>query len=582
MSSNKPVTRREAAAWRTLEMIHRGARRLRIASLLLAVLFMSANSVAIAQCEIAKLLASDGTPGDQFGTAVAIHGDTVIVGVPCKADAGHCSGAAYVYRRQGTVWAQEAKLTPLDHSTEDAFGFSVAIDGDVVAVGAVGKDFSEYVHAGAVYMFARVGGGWVQTDKLVAPDVYYQLRFGFAVDLSEETLLVGTPTKQDVRGADVGAGYVYRRTGLTWVHEATLVPSDARNKDEYFGGSVSIDGGVAIIGAAGKDNPLVWTGAAYVFTHTDAGWAQAAKLTASDSDIYDRFGTSVSISGDSVVIGSTGDRVAGGIEAGSAYVFQNSGGSWIEQAKLTASDGAHVDRFGNAVAIDGDDVIVGAFDADGQNVHSGAGYLYRRGDGAWREVAKLLALDGTPCVLLGYSASLDAGTAVLGAPSDRPECLTGGAYIFGVSATDCNANGVPDECDIRTGVSRDADANGIPDECEAGACCDLLTGGCTENIPPSACSGAHQSWTSGARCNDVLCEAVVGACCDHDPFGGCTDGLTRAECDCARCEWTEGALCDDVECPRESIPTVGAWGLAILSLLLLTGAKIRFGRIQQT
>ncbi|MFH1111049.1 MAG: hypothetical protein V1790_17905 [Planctomycetota bacterium] len=78
------------------------------------------------------------------------------------------------------------------------------------------------------------------------------------------------------------------------------------------------------------------------------------------------------------------------------------------------------------------------------------------------------------------------------------------------------------------------------------------------------------------------CEAVTGTCCDHDPFGGCTDGLTRAECNCGRCEWTEVALCDDVECPRDSIPTVGAWGLAILSLLLMTGAKVRFGRLQQT
>ena len=189
--------------------------------------------------------------------------------------------------------------------------------------------------------------------------------------------------------------------------------------------------------------------------------------------------------------------------------------------------------------------------------------------------------------------------------------------------TDCNSNAIPDECDILAGVSRDTDANGIPDECEAGgccdgstglcadevpmalctgderswsvntlcaelnplcggACCDLLTGGCTEIVLRSVCSGAHQSWTSGATCNDVACEAVAGACCDHDPFGGCTDGLTRAECNCGRCEWTKLALCDDVECLRESIPTVGAWGLAILTLLLLTGAKVRFGRIQQT
>jgi hypothetical protein len=190
---------------------------------------------------------------------------------------------------------------------------------------------------------------------------------------------------------------------------------------------------------------------------------------------------------------------------------------------------------------------------------------------------------------------------------------------------DCNSNAIPDDCDIAGGISPDADSNGIPDECESGACCDgstgfcvedvaaalctgdqhswsvntlckeldppctahpgaccdLLTGICTENVPPSLCLGTQRSWSKGATCNEAGCEAVSGACCDNDPFGGCTDGLTRAQCNCTRCEWTKLALCNDVQCSRESIPTVGAWGLAILTLLLLTGAKVRFGRLQQ-
>ena len=194
-----------------------------------------------------------------------------------------------------------------------------------------------------------------------------------------------------------------------------------------------------------------------------------------------------------------------------------------------------------------------------------------------------------------------------------------GCDIESVTSLDCNGNGMPDECDIRAGVSQDTDVNGIPDDCEAGACCngstglcaddapmalctgdepswsvntlcaeldppcagaccDLPTGDCAENLPPSACSGAQQRWTGGATCSETGCEAVTGACCDHDPFRGCTDGLTQAACDCGQCEWTKLAMCEDVECSRESIPTVGAWGLAILTLLLLTGAKIRFGR----
>jgi hypothetical protein len=112
-----------------------------------------------------------------------------------------------------------------------------------------------------------------------------------------------------------------------------------------------------------------------------------------------------------------------------------------------------------------------------------------------------------------------------------------------------------------------------------GACCDLLTGGCGNDVPGSLCAGLQQTWTKGATCGDIVCQAVTGACCNHDPFGGCTDGVTRAHCDCADCEWTKLGQCADIECARSAIPTVGAWGLTVLSLLLLVGAKIRFGRV---
>lgn len=235
------------------------------------------------------------------------------------------------------------------------------------------------------------------------------------------------------------------------------------------------------------------------------------------------------------------------------------------------------------------------------------------------------------------TCAIDCGTCIdcngNGVPDDQdiaactgdPDCadcnanfIPDGCDIESGTSLDCNGSGMPDECDIRAGVSRDTDVNGIPDECEAGACCDgstgfcadnvpmalctgderswsvntlcaeldppcagaccdLLTAVCTENARHTACLGAQQRWTGGATCSEAGCEAVTGACCNHDPFGGCTDGLTQADCDCGRCEWTKLASCDDVECLRESIPTVGAWGLAILTLLLLTGAKIAFG-----
>jgi len=90
------------------------------------------------------------------------------------------------------------------------------------------------------------------------------------------------------------------------------------------------------------------------------------------------------------------------------------------------------------------------------------------------------------------------------------------------------------------------------------------------------CSGAHRRWTKGAVCVDVVCEAVTGACCDHDPFGTCTDGVTQAACDCSTCEWEKLGSCSELDCPHNAIPTVSEWGLVILALLLLTGAKLAF------
>jgi len=188
------------------------------------------------------------------------------------------------------------------------------------------------------------------------------------------------------------------------------------------------------------------------------------------------------------------------------------------------------------------------------------------------------------------------------------------------ACADCNANQIPDECDIQDGSSRDTNANGIPDECEDGACCDLLAGGCTENVLDVACSGAHRAWTKGAACvdvacdavtgaccdlrsggcaddvpsyacfgthrawteavacADVVCEAVPGACCDHDPFGACTDGVILPACDCPTCEWVKEGSCSKMDCLPTTIPTVGEWGLMVLALLLLTGAKLAFRR----
>ncbi len=117
-----------------------------------------------------------------------------------------------------------------------------------------------------------------------------------------------------------------------------------------------------------------------------------------------------------------------------------------------------------------------------------------------------------------------------------------------------------------------------PEPCmeHTGACCTLVDGTCADGVLRGQCGGPNQFWSKDVRCIDLACEPATGACCDHDPFGGCTEFVTLAECDCPRCGWTKFAFCDDIDCPLDSIPTVSAWGAALLALLLLIGAKLRF------
>ncbi len=129
--------------------------------------------------------------------------------------------------------------------------------------------------------------------------------------------------------------------------------------------------------------------------------------------------------------------------------------------------------------------------------------------------------------------------------------------------------------------TKGADCGGVACAAATGACCDRLSGECSDGVPGSQCSGPQQSWTKGADCGVVACDAATGACCDYDAFGGCSDGVTVAQCGCATCEWSKGRACGQVACVLQTIPTVSEWGLAILALCLLTGAKIAFrSRVQ--
>ena len=322
-----------------------------------------------------KLTPSDGAPGDRFGWSVAISGDTIVVSALWD-DVGinPDQGSAYVFTRTGAIWTEQAKLTASDGVRLAQFGFSVGVSGDDVIVGAA-RSFLEdagVAAPGSAYVFSRTGGTWTEQVKLTAPDGFVGDAFGCSVALDGDTAVVGTSGGQ-------GSAYVFSRTGGAWTNQAKLTASDGAARDG-FGFWVGVSGESVVVGALGSDVTFTDQGSAYVFTRVGKTWTQQAKLTASDGAQGDAFGRSVAVSGDTIVVGAQSDDVGPNntTDQGSAYVFERTGQTWSEMAHLTARDGTDNDLFGVSVGISGDTAVVGANFAEvGANASQGAAYLWQ-------------------------------------------------------------------------------------------------------------------------------------------------------------------------------------------------------------
>ena len=339
--------------------------------LILGALGFSQNAYAPSLNEQAKLLASDGTTFDRFGFSVAISGDTAVVGAIGEDDVGNNSGAVYVFTRSGTTWTEQARLKNSDVTGDDRFGFSVAISGDTVVVGAEPAD--------SAYVFTRSGTTWTEQAKLTASDEASSLdpRFGVSVGVSGDTAVVGAFGDDEVSN-NSGAVYVFEKpvSGWTTANETVkLKPFDASAGD-ILGISVAISGDTIVAGATGDDDKGSSSGSAYVFTRSGTTWTLQAKLKASDGAAGDLLGDKVAISGDTAVVGARFDDNDAGTDSGSAYVFTRSGTTWTEQAKLTASDAAAGDDFGFSVAISGGTAVVGAQFHDDAGTDSGSAYVF--------------------------------------------------------------------------------------------------------------------------------------------------------------------------------------------------------------
>ncbi len=368
--------------------------------------------------ETAKIIASDGAAGDWFGISVAIYGNYSVIGAR---DDDFERGSAYVFKRDGNSWIQEQKLLAPDGVAGDWFGISVSIYGDYIFVGADADDNENGLNAGSAYVFKRDGSSWVQQDKLVASDGTANDYFGRYVSIDENYVVIGAYYDDDI----AGSAYVFKRVGTEWVEEDKLTASD-RLPGDYFGISTSIEGDYAIIGAYRDDNGNgIDAGSVYVFKRTTSGWFEETKLIASDGASADRFGISTSIDGTYLIIGAYYDDGY----TGSAYVFNKTATGWVEENKLVASDGEINNFFGRSVSIDEERILVGAW---GDTGASGSAYIFKHMNTSWVEETKLSASDASGNDRFAYQISLHGRFAVIGAYTDDNinGIDAGSAYIF--------------------------------------------------------------------------------------------------------------------------------------------------------
>jgi hypothetical protein len=468
----------------------------------------------------AYLKATNTGAVDNFGSSVAVSGDTVVVGAyqedsnatgvnGNQADnSAFDSGAAYVFVRSGTTWTQQAYLKAsnsgggdFQRGDGDRFGLSVAISGDTVVVGAPGEDSSatgvngnqadnSAFDSGAAYVFVRSGTTWTQQAYLKASNsgggdfqFPYGDFFGMSVAVSGDTVVVGAPDEDssatDVNGdqADdaafgAGAAYIFVRAGSTWTQQAYFKASNTGASDR-FGSSVAVSGDTVVVGATGEDSNAtgvngdqadssVDSGAAYIFVRSGTTWSQQAYIKASNTGQYDEFGYSVAVAGDTVVVGARWESsIATGVNgnqadnsahySGAAYVFIRFGTTWAQQAYLKASNTGASDQFGSSVAVSGDTVVVGAILASSDATRgtsmngdgAGAAYVFVRFGITWGQQPYLKASNPGLDDHFGWSVAVSGDTVVVGAlyedsgatgvngsQSNNTADGSGAAYIF--------------------------------------------------------------------------------------------------------------------------------------------------------
>ncbi|MHC4944232.1 MAG: hypothetical protein ACYTG7_14555 [Planctomycetota bacterium] len=371
---------------------------------------------------ITKLISPTLGASNHFGASLVIDGDTIWVGAPGDDTMGENAGAVYGFNKDGRGWRLGEMLSPNDAAAGQAFGSSVALDPDDPSTMVIGSPGDSEISSegGAVYTFMRDNfGAWVQEEKHTIAGIQAGSRLGTAADIDEDILVAGAPFEDNSLGTGVGNAYVFERDrDGQWEYVEKLTP-DFASADAGFGMAIDVDEDHAIVGAPYLGSELI-AGSAFIFIRAgENGWFQRHELQSPTSEGQDRFGSGVGLLGDLAAVGSPRDGTPP--DSGTAYghvtTFLDSYeikaqlGGWYSVEEFTAPNPKPEDRFGGAVLLQNDRLLVGATNSAGK----GAAYLYGLVENETRFIAKITAPEGDETDLFGSSLAMDEDTIVVGA-----------------------------------------------------------------------------------------------------------------------------------------------------------------------
>jgi hypothetical protein len=376
-------------------------------------------TAATAQTEKAALVASDGSPFDNYGRAVAIAGDYAAVGAPNHNLPVSQCGAVYTYQNVAGTWVFDTKLQAASPASGDLFGFALSMDDGRLAVG-VRHDDQVASDAGAVAIYRRDPGGWVLEQKLVPGNTQAQQVFGCSVSLSGDRVAIGAV------GIGAGATYVFVRSGTTWTQEALIFAPTSGNVG-LFGERVSMSGDRIAIGARSTNQPFTHTGAAFTYTRSGSTWSLETSFTSPNAQPSGEFGGAVALAGAALMIGASNENSAttGG---GRVYAYTLSGGVWSLQQTLVPATIADNDRFGWSIAMVRGYAVIGSLFRDFNGMDSGAAFVWQASGGVWSQTSEFAGSTTVTFDTFGSAVAIGDRHFLVGAESKNSS--QGAAYLF--------------------------------------------------------------------------------------------------------------------------------------------------------